>query len=171
MYKEECVYNPEQDGRRSTPKAYVASLEERIRVLEGMLHTAGVDEEGTAKPAVTVSSADKMEETPVVDSGEDRLKVRLTVEWRGCVLITKIDEATGELHEVGPTSLFKHQGDGDVRSPASSLSPGSLGLGSASDRPALLKPHRCTLPQLGTPELDDVTHQEVLRLFFDYFNP
>jgi hypothetical protein len=70
VYKEECVYNPEADGRRSTPKAYVAALEERVRVLEGMLKNAGLEAgAGEAK-----SEPPEGETTPET-AGLDRLKV------------------------------------------------------------------------------------------------
>jgi len=84
-------------------------------------------------------------------------------------LTLQIDESTGELLECGPTSLFSHKPDVDGKSPAASLSPGSL-QGSGVDRPALLHPRPSICPELGSPELDPMLHDEVLRLFFEYFN-
>ncbi|GMK56845.1 hypothetical protein CspeluHIS016_0306850 [Cutaneotrichosporon spelunceum] len=154
VYKEECVYNPEADGRRSTPKAYVAALEERVRVLEGMLKTAGLEAgAGEAKPEPPEN------ETTPETAGLDRLK---------------IDETTGELFEYGPTSLFKHVPEGsDDASPAATLGPSPMGAPPAvgAERPALLRPREILIADLNCPELDDSTHEKVLRLFFDYFNP
>lgn len=72
MYKEECVYNPEADGRRSTPKAYVAALEERVRILEGMLKTAGLEASASAGEAKSEPPED--DKAPE-NAGLDRLKV------------------------------------------------------------------------------------------------
>lgn len=66
------MYNAEADGRRSAPKAYVASLEEKIRVLEGVLHAHGIDEQ-TPMPQ---PKTERIEPEVPVDSGE-RLKVGL----------------------------------------------------------------------------------------------
>lgn len=72
MYKEECIYNPEADGRRSTPKAYVSALEERVRVLERMLRSHGLDA-GTGSGSG--SGEVKIEREDAADTGLDRLKV------------------------------------------------------------------------------------------------
>lgn len=73
MYKEDCVYTPEQDGRRSTPKAYVASLESRVRSLESILKSHGISP--TAIDEGTSEDKDKKALKPV-NHGSDRLKVR-----------------------------------------------------------------------------------------------
>ena len=67
------MYNPEQDGRRSAPKAYVASLEEKIRVLEGVLQAHGIDDK-TPLPQQPRASSKEKDVPPPVDTGE-RLKV------------------------------------------------------------------------------------------------
>lgn len=74
MYKEECIYNPEADGRRSTPKAYVSALEERVRVLERTLRSHGLDT-GAAAGAGAGEVKIEREESSPVDAGLDRLKV------------------------------------------------------------------------------------------------
>lgn len=158
MYKEECVYNPEADGRRSTPKAYVSALEERVRVLERTLRSHGLD---TGSGAGSVSGEVKIEreESLSVDAGLDRLKVSVFA----AMLTNQLDEATGELLEYGPTSVFH----GTEESPSSHASPGG---GGALERTALLRPRPVVLPQLSCPELDSATHEKILMLFFDYFN-
>lgn len=169
VYKEECVYNPEADGRRSTPKAYVAALEERVRVLEGMLKTAGLEASATIGDAKPEPSDN---EGAPENAGLDRLKV-------GCSLSTnrahrQIDETTGELFEYGPTSLFKHVPESNEdSSPAATMGPSPMGAPPAvgAERPALLRPRDVVVAELNCPELDDVAHEKVLRLFFDYFNP
>lgn len=45
--------------------------------------------------------------------------------------------------------------------------PASVG----AERPALLRPRDVVVAELNCPELDDATHEKVLGLFFDYFNP
>lgn len=169
VYKEECVYNPEADGRRSTPKAYVAALEERVRVLEGMLKTAGLE----ASSSTGETKAEQSEnDTAPEAAGLDRLKVSLSFL---ALSSPQIDETTGELFEYGPTSLFKHvpeSGD-DHSSPATTMGPSPMGQPPAvgAERPALLRPRDVVVAELNCPELDEATHEKVLRLFFDYFNP
>lgn len=67
------MYTPEQDGRRSTPKAYVASLESRVRSLESILKSHGISP--TAIDEGTSEDKDKKALKPV-NHGSDRLKVR-----------------------------------------------------------------------------------------------
>jgi hypothetical protein len=87
LYKEECVYNTEQDGRRPAAKAYVAALEDRVKVLERLLEKHGLGEDGEVSEEVTHASKETMAAggrgddpegragTGRVDSGLDRLKV------------------------------------------------------------------------------------------------
>lgn len=75
VYKEECIYNPEADGRRSTPKAYVSALEERVRVLERTLRSHGLDA-GTGSGNGSGEVKIEREDFLPVDTGLDRLKVR-----------------------------------------------------------------------------------------------
>jgi hypothetical protein len=83
LYKEECVYNTEQDGRRPAAKAYVAALEDRIRVLEKLLEKHGLTEADLGADAMSpVASSGRVGQGEVesdegrMDSGLDRLKVR-----------------------------------------------------------------------------------------------
>jgi hypothetical protein len=87
LYKEECVYNTEQDGRRPAAKAYVAALEDRVKVLERLLEKHGLGEDGQVSEEVTHASneilatggrgddAEGRAGNGRVDSGLDRLKV------------------------------------------------------------------------------------------------
>lgn len=71
------MYTPEQDGRRSTPKAYVASLESRVRSLESILKSHGIS------PTAVDDAADDQDSKRAlkpVNHGSDRLKVRVTTE-------------------------------------------------------------------------------------------
>jgi hypothetical protein len=86
LYKEECVYNTEQDGRRPAAKAYVAALEDRVKVLERLLEKHGLSV-GQNSEEITHASNEMMAAggrgddaegragNGRVDSGLDRLKV------------------------------------------------------------------------------------------------
>lgn len=175
------MYNPEQDGRRSAPKAYVASLEERIRALEGVLSAHGIDEhtpmpESKPKDLGGGGSGSDRDGKAADQGGEGQDLDREGEHGRrGIALVNsgerlKMDESTGELLECGPTSLFSRRtAEGGDKSPASVLTPGSIG-GNAVDRPAVLHPRPNSGPELASPELDALLHDEVLRLFFEYFN-
>jgi hypothetical protein len=88
----------------------------------------------------------------------------------------QIDDETGELLEYGPTSAFKHLAEPDRLStspPSSAPLPNIHLVGPAGAVPS--PPTRRNTSQdnlqLSKPELDEETHNEVLRLFFMYFNP
>lgn len=58
-------------------------------------------------------------------------------------------------------------------SPAATNGPSPMGAPASvgAERPALLRPRDVVVAELNCPELDDATHEKVLGLFFDYFNP
>lgn len=81
------MYNTEQDGRRPAAKAYVAALEDRVKVLERLLEKHGLGEDRQDSEEVTHTSNEMMAAggrgddaegragSGRVDSGLDRLKV------------------------------------------------------------------------------------------------
>ncbi|WOO84843.1 Nitrogen assimilation transcription factor nit-4 [Vanrija pseudolonga] len=184
VYNEQCVYNPEQDGRRSAPKAYVSALEDRIRLLEGALRAHGINDELGPGPTGTAGGAGNSTAVKVKTErlDDDDLERRDRERESASVPLgagvggggadrdrLKIDEETGELHDFGPFSVVKAVTD----SSATQSSPSDQGVsttGTGHERVALLVPRYPNLPTLGTPELDDWTHEEVLRLFFNYYN-
>ncbi|KAL1407380.1 hypothetical protein Q8F55_006802 [Vanrija albida] len=182
VYNEQCVYNPEQDGRRSAPKAYVSALEDRIRLLEGALRAHGINDDlgpgptGSAAPA-GASVKVKTERLDDDDERRDRERESASVPLGAGVGgggadrdRLKIDEETGELADFGPFSVVKPVTDSSTGAQSSPSEHGVSTTGGGHDRPALLTPRYPSLPTLGTPELDDWTHEEVLRLFFNYYN-
>jgi hypothetical protein len=85
----------------------------------------------------------------------------------------QIDDETGELLEYGPTSAFKHLAEPDRMStspPSSAPLPNIHLVGAVPSPPTRRNTSQDNL-QLSKPELDEETHNEVLRLFFMYFNP
>ncbi|GAA6023162.1 hypothetical protein JCM10207_005747 [Rhodosporidiobolus poonsookiae] len=174
LYHDECSYSAEQDGRRPAARAYVTALEDRIRVLEGLLKQrddAGMQDLGDSSSTAT----DEDGEGKAI--GLDRLK---------------LDEETSEFLAYGPTSAFQHLPTASpppnstmlATSPTSSFADlehrPSLGGESASLHTALSPP---PLPEVPTGPFDwnknlpddldgwdEELHDELLERFFLYFN-
>lgn len=159
LYHDECTYSNDTDGRKPPARSYVASLEERIRILEGLL----------ANPSAEEAAEDPDESTAV--GGLDRLK---------------LDEETCEFLQYGPTSAFHYLDEpaNNATSPASmddarlSRSPAASlprAVGSYLDRRASATPigpldWSRYLPAEAVEGWDEDLHEDLLKRFFTYFN-
>ncbi|GAA5863052.1 hypothetical protein JCM3774_001405 [Rhodotorula dairenensis] len=158
LYQDQCTYSVDLDGRKPPARHYVAALEERIKVLEGMLNGPAMD-----------AGDDGTEDSTT--AGLDRLK---------------LDEETCEFLQYGPTSAFQHLGDtaglptspGSVEEAGLSKSPASLPrtAGSFLDRRTSATPSGPLewsryLPEHLAQEWDEALHDDLVNRFFCYFSP
>lgn len=60
LYHDECSYSVDTDGRKPPARHYVAALEERIKVLEGMLNGPAMDEGEDGAEDSTAAGLDRL---------------------------------------------------------------------------------------------------------------
>ncbi|GAA5984765.1 hypothetical protein JCM10908_003494 [Rhodotorula pacifica] len=158
LYHDECSYSVDTDGRKPPARHYVAALEERIKVLEGMLNGPAMDEDGDGADESTAAGLDRL----------------------------KLDEETCEFLQYGPTSAFQHLGEPSgmptspgsaddarlSRSPVASLprTVGSFLDGRSSSTPSGPLEWSRYLPGHLAREWDESLHDDLLKRFFTYFN-
>ncbi|GAA5948610.1 hypothetical protein JCM21900_005189 [Sporobolomyces salmonicolor] len=195
LYRDDCTWGTDQDGRRTVGKAYVAALESRVKVLSSLLKKQGIcsEMEGELEGMRLELGLDGEE------SGEDE---KDEVQNGSGINRLKLDDETFELTQYGPTSAFQHLPEpahrplsssphNEVlsRSPGASTStatqpfttavfaasPGAPSPGSssftASPAPEVLRGPMNWDKNL--PELqgwDEELHDELLSLFFSFFN-
>ncbi|RXK38884.1 hypothetical protein M231_03833 [Tremella mesenterica] len=157
-FDEECIYDPDQDGRKPATKLYVQALVNRVRTLEEQLALA------TESPSPTQQAQRSVGRSRRIDPRQSRINLAGT-------LIVEKDSFTHH----GPTSAFMHLPDSLVRDrrdsegPSGSWNPSlwpqSPG-GSAIDWVSL--PWDRHLPKgiIQTP----FVHEELLSIFFSYLN-
>lgn len=80
LYHEECNYDEKHDGRKPASKAFVAALEKRVKDLEAILQSHGLDATTTGFEAEALIAGPSLEtdrEDDVNRMGIQQLKVSL----------------------------------------------------------------------------------------------
>ncbi|KAL2678313.1 hypothetical protein Neosp_009058 [[Neocosmospora] mangrovei] len=139
----------------------MTALEQRVASLEGALNARREEGEEVREPGEDMEGGGGLDGAG--NSSLDRLLMRPNAS-RERIEYLQIDDGTGEVHEYGPTSVFKHFPPSNASSATSARPRGS------STETIFLAAGK--VARLCVPDgFDEALHGDALGAFFTFFNP